>query len=549
MVDAGRPTLRPSVLVGLAALAAVFALHALHFAHYVNDDAYITFRYSRSLADGRGPYFNPGEHVEGYTNPLLMLVLAGICAVGGAGVVPVSAKVIGLVAGLGSVAAAFALSRRLARALELPEPWVDASGLLAAGFVAASPGFAVNSMSGLETVPFALLIVLGALAGLSATEGRWRGSGVLFAAAYLMRPEGAVAFAVFWMALAAAQLIGDDGRAALRPLAIDAIVVVTVVAIHLGLRYVLYDGEWLPNTYYAKLGGDPTRTGWRYVLDGAARPFLGWAGLAIAAAGLARTRGRGWRALAPVLSLAVAGTLLPAALGADWMAGFRFLAHYLPVLAAVAGIGLAALGAALPRPSRLVAAAAALAALAGCWVWQDGMRRDIWAATRLRATGYETGHRALAAWLLAQARAGQTVALMDIGLVGYTCFDLRILDISGLTDRAIAKSPGTFLYKRYDPIVVLGRRPEFVVLVLIAPGQSYTAPPGPLALRFFTNGEGAIARDPEFLRRYARPRAVGEGTEWHDRIAAEVGADRVFEHGHSGQYYLLAVFHRQDPPA
>ena len=41
------------------------------------DDAYITFRYARNLADGLGLNFNPGEVVEGYTNFLWVVLMAG----------------------------------------------------------------------------------------------------------------------------------------------------------------------------------------------------------------------------------------------------------------------------------------------------------------------------------------------------------------------------------------------------------------------------------------------------------------------------------------
>ena len=41
------------------------------------DDAYITFRYARNLADGLGLVYNPGEWVLGTTAPLWAIVLAG----------------------------------------------------------------------------------------------------------------------------------------------------------------------------------------------------------------------------------------------------------------------------------------------------------------------------------------------------------------------------------------------------------------------------------------------------------------------------------------
>jgi len=43
------------------------------------EDAFITFRFARSLVEGNGPVFNPGEHVMGFTSlPWMLWVAAGI---------------------------------------------------------------------------------------------------------------------------------------------------------------------------------------------------------------------------------------------------------------------------------------------------------------------------------------------------------------------------------------------------------------------------------------------------------------------------------------
>jgi hypothetical protein len=59
------------------ALLALFAggFFYLH-ASFAQDDAYITYRYARNLAEGRGFVYNPGEPVLGTTTPLYTLVLA-----------------------------------------------------------------------------------------------------------------------------------------------------------------------------------------------------------------------------------------------------------------------------------------------------------------------------------------------------------------------------------------------------------------------------------------------------------------------------------------
>ena len=76
---------------------ALFGIHASLFWSYINDDAFITFRYSRFLASGLGPYYNVGEHVEGYTNFLWMLLLEPVIQFGGADRVLLAAKLIGVV--------------------------------------------------------------------------------------------------------------------------------------------------------------------------------------------------------------------------------------------------------------------------------------------------------------------------------------------------------------------------------------------------------------------------------------------------------------------
>ena len=43
---------------------------------WVCDDAFISFRYAAHLIAGQGLVFNPGEHVEGYTNFLWVLEVA-----------------------------------------------------------------------------------------------------------------------------------------------------------------------------------------------------------------------------------------------------------------------------------------------------------------------------------------------------------------------------------------------------------------------------------------------------------------------------------------
>ncbi|MBL8860473.1 MAG: hypothetical protein JNK02_00530 [Planctomycetes bacterium] len=75
----------PRVLLPLTVL--VFALSAwygasLDLSDFVTDDGGITLRYAERIAEGRGFNYNDGEAINGSSNPLYTLVLAGLLALG-----------------------------------------------------------------------------------------------------------------------------------------------------------------------------------------------------------------------------------------------------------------------------------------------------------------------------------------------------------------------------------------------------------------------------------------------------------------------------------
>jgi arabinofuranosyltransferase len=542
---------RIQVLAALLAVAAVlvYAAHAAYFRHYVNDDAYITFRYSRFLTLGRGPYFNVGDHVEGYTNPLLVLLMVPIIAFGGEAAAPIGAKTIGVLSGGLSLVAAFILFLRLNSGEDNDGAWYWLGGVLAAGLVAVSPAYALNSMSGLETTLFGLCLTAGVLLGtIGAQRGAWYGAGIAFAAGVLTRPEGIALFAVYWCAQGISLLVTRTLASLKRQLLIDAAIVVVVFASQLAFRWIAYDGEWLPNTYYAKAGGFWAFDAWPYVRDGILTPLGGVPGLVIAVVGYL-LRGRDLRWIVPVLATALAGVFLPFVTGTDWMPGQRLLMPFLPLAAVLIATGWQAVARRVIRQPAWLGSSVALALLPALWLTQAPSRAELRSDSLVRARGYENGHTALADWLRSTAaRPGDTVALMDTGIVGYRCIDQRILDITGLTDRFIARSPGGFLDKEYDPGYVFDRKPRFIVLVLKQLGDS-DEEPKEFGLSTWTLIERRMIRHPDFPRWYRKPStAASTGGHWLDRVAQVLGASRVFLHNYPGAYYLLAVYERQDKP-
>src|SRR5579862_941966 len=64
------------MLAVVIALGTALRLYLLVHAHATEEDFYITLRYARNIASGRGFVFNPGEQVLGTTTPLYTLFLA-----------------------------------------------------------------------------------------------------------------------------------------------------------------------------------------------------------------------------------------------------------------------------------------------------------------------------------------------------------------------------------------------------------------------------------------------------------------------------------------
>src|SRR4030042_1361768 len=116
------------VIIGL-----ILFFHALCVSRYTVDDAYISFRYAENAAKGYGLVFNPGERVEGYTNFLWVILLAGFYWIGANTLL--AAKAIGIVCG---VIIMYLSCRFVQRAFVLRWEWA----LLVPAFLSINRGFA-----------------------------------------------------------------------------------------------------------------------------------------------------------------------------------------------------------------------------------------------------------------------------------------------------------------------------------------------------------------------------------------------------------------------
>jgi arabinofuranosyltransferase len=243
------------VCVLMAAAASYFFITNVTGYYFLGDDAYISFRYARHLAEGLGLVWNPGEAVEGYTNFLWVLLMSASIRLD---ILPeFAANILSICS---AVLLLFMLMRSFAHLHGLNNPWTWLPILV----LSLSASFTAWSTSGLETMLFALLVFSGFLTFIHERKNAAELpllSTLLLAAATLTRPDGGVFMVVaglFYLADIAAK------KRSLRSGLIWCAPYIAIVGAHLLWRYSYY-GFWLPNTFYAKVSGGGLAQGLNYI--------------------------------------------------------------------------------------------------------------------------------------------------------------------------------------------------------------------------------------------------------------------------------------------
>ena len=435
--------------VGLGLISALLVGHALVF-DFVNDDAFISFRYADNLVRHGELVYNLGDRVEGFTNFLWTLLMAGVMALR-LDPVPWS-KALGI---LFAVCTLWVLARFSARHCGSSSAW----DLLPAVMLAAAPAYACWSTGGLETQLFTFTATLGWTAYLDehnanepATDGppaqsaigRFPWSGVWFALSALTRPEGVLLFGLaglHWLS----HLLWLERR---RPTVRDGLWIIGFVAVfapYNAWRWWYY-GWPFPNTYYVKAGGlSFWGRGWRYFWSWVSTHHL-WIVPALAVPRLRMPGGRERRFLLLMALFTVAISVHVIRVGGDFMALHRFLVPVMPCVAMVSALGLRAIVSALVERGRsrssLAAAALVVAGLLGYHVVHvDRAALEVGSDRGVDSIGwlgmFAGQCTAIGQWLAENAPADASIATTAAGIIPYYS-RLHTLDILGLNDEWIA---------------------------------------------------------------------------------------------------------------
>lgn len=412
---------------------------------YINDDAFISFRYAKNFLVGQGLVFNPGEYVEGYTNFLWVMVCSVLIRFAGAANILVAAKILAIALSVGTIVITF-LSAQLLYRYRLPV-------LIAVLLLASNMGYAANSVSGLETSLFTFWITLAFFSRLiQSCQIGDRMFVLSMVGASLTRPEGFFLFIILTG-------IHLGNRIALQRI-VRCCFYFSLGTIPYLLWKVAYYGSLLPNTYYAKPG---TIQGglyysYRFLTEGGYTKYWGLP-LIILLGGLVERRTyRYW-----YIGFLGGGILMVICSGGDWMLGWRFCMPFLPILFLIMGqaydnvLQRFRFGVTFPVRSLLVLIG--IAGLVSCHALAlSTSNKKIITECDLRGKGQMEAHFVIAHLLKNLGTKHDSVALTDIGMIGYYS-GLRILDISGLTDPYIGHSPGKMLHKQYDTDYILDQSP------------------------------------------------------------------------------------------
>lgn len=203
------------------------------------DDAFISFRYAKNLVEGHGLVFNVGEKVEGYTNFLWTLLMALMIFLKQD---PGQAS---LILSLIFFAGTLLLVFRMVRLFSSSQDSFSSSVVLAPILLGANYIFASYATSGLETM-FATFLITAAVE--RAFVRKFFVSGLLAVAALLAHPD----HALFYFSLGLVLLLDSERRKGIVFYGIPFLFIYTPYFL---IRWHYY-GDFWPNTYYAKSGGD-----------------------------------------------------------------------------------------------------------------------------------------------------------------------------------------------------------------------------------------------------------------------------------------------------
>jgi arabinofuranosyltransferase len=432
---------------------------------YVQDDAYITLTYARNLVDGHGPVFNIGEHVEGFTSILWMLLAAIATSVSRD---PIGLlQIVGTMAGAATLLMVMRTTHHMLGSVDVAEPVRTLLSTLAATWLACISSFQFWASSAMEA-PLFLLLTAGCVdAFVHDRAGRaWV---VWGAVSLLTRPEAMLLVGM----LGGYRMIDVVRRRDVAPPWTQlGILLGVVLAIELW-RWTTY-GALLPNTFSAKTTsldvqiGDGLNYAWTFLRN----VMLMGVGMIMALIGAFVTARRD---LAEIGGLMLAWIMAVMLLGGDVLRHQRFLLPVSVLAAPLMMTGIVRVARMVVADVRMRSIVTAVVAGVMC-VHAVVSERDTIART-IRMEGELVNKMRLTGLFLRDIAQREertlTIAASTIGALKWYSRQ-TVIDMLGLTDRTIATRPKridvvsddarvSWKERNYNADYVLERKPDYIV--------------------------------------------------------------------------------------
>jgi hypothetical protein len=425
------------------------ALLALYW-NYIVDDAYITFRYAVHFAKGVGLVYNPNTVVDGYTSFLWTVIIGSAVFLFG------ESQIVGITKLVSGVLSALTLLFTYQMAQRAPE--TRSSGWVAVALTSVTPAFIISTADGLETPLYMAIQMLLMLQWMRDLD---RGTlspmyGVWAALLCLARPDGAlfVGLATFLFF----RFCPLSQEALLRSL--YAVVAWSALFVPYFVWHWLYYGHPLPNTFYAKMGGE-----WELFLRGVDR-LLKWQLESGSLLSLGFVFYAILRRPSPYTAILVATIVSRMVLvlwsGGEVMGHHRFMAPAAPAYWLLFHLGL---GTSFSRTGL-----------------QDGWIRKVLSVSPILlfillvgislshlpryqryAKGLSQAHIRLGCWINQNTPPNTRIAVGDAGAIPYYA-NRHTIDIMGLNEPYLAHLPGRLGHK-IDTEYILSQKPDIVILL------------------------------------------------------------------------------------
>ncbi len=391
----------------------VFSYLAYHL-NFVQDDAYISYRYVANFLDGHGLVFNIGERVEGFTNFgwVIFMILWGAL---GFDYILIS-QIAGFLFGAGIVVLSYKIALQVFEKEKLP-------AILAVLLVGFNLSLAYWSPAGLETAAFSFFAMWSFYALMK--NSRWLVFSVLMAV--WIRPDGAVVAAVIM--IAEAIVYKRFPR-----FSFSCIAVAFVLSLPFVVFKIIYFGSIFPNPFFAKTGFniEQIQSGLEYT--GRYLSHYGFYGVGLLVPLLLYKRLCAKARLIWLVTVLYFGYVL--LIGGDVLKVHRF---FLPVLGTMSILSSLSLWKALSRSAHKTRQSFFVLIGAAMIVLTVYLPIDFVMYYNNYERKFVNKMQVKAHKMLAADSSNFSVALPTIGVFGYELLGHNIIDMVGLTDTTIAR--------------------------------------------------------------------------------------------------------------